>query len=160
IENVGIRPRFDSVDSESLRQGLSFCPGYTVDGNLASGPLSHNSHADREFGPALELWEGYAADPEIRFRASSGGLLTAIALYCLEKEQMAFVLHAGMDENSPWTNRTQKSFNKADLLSRAGSRYAPASPCDGLQSIEDSERPCVFIGKPCDATGAVLARQQ
>jgi coenzyme F420 hydrogenase subunit beta len=160
IENVGIRPRFDFVDPVALRNGLAVCPGYAVDGTLVSGPLPERAPTDREFGPALEIWEGYAADPEIRFRASSGGILTALALYCLEQEDMGFVLHAGMDEKRPLTNRTQRSFNRADLLTRTGSRYAPASPCDGLQSIEDSDRPCVFIGKPCDATGAMLARRQ
>lgn len=160
IEEVGIRPRFDSVDTESLRRGLTFCPGYTVDGTLAAGPLPKQSVADHEFGPALEIWEGHATDPEIRYRASSGGLLTALSLYCLEREDMAFVLHSGMDEEQPWMNRTHKSSTRAELLSRTGSRYAPASPCDGLQSIEDSDRSCVFIGKPCDATGATLARRQ
>jgi coenzyme F420 hydrogenase subunit beta len=160
IEDVGIRPRFDSADAESLRKGLAYCPGYAVDGALASGPLPLKSEADRAFGPALEIWEGHAADPEIRFQASSGGLLTALSLYCLENEGMGFVLHSGMDEDHPLRNRTVKSSSRAELLSRAGSRYAPASPCDGLQSIQDSDRPAVFIGKPCDAAGAMLSRKQ
>jgi coenzyme F420 hydrogenase subunit beta len=127
---------------------------------MATGPLPKVSEADHEFGPALEIWEGYARDPEIRYAASSGGLLSALALYCLEKENMAVVLHTAMDEAKPWTNRTVRSRNRAELLARTGSRYAPASPCDGLRSIQESDRPCVFIGKPCDAAGANLLRRQ
>jgi coenzyme F420 hydrogenase subunit beta len=160
IENVGIRPRFDSADPVALRKGLAVCPGYAVDGRLAGGPLPERAPKNREFGPALEIWEGHAADAEIRFHASSGGVLTAVALYCLEQEDMGFVLHTGVDEKRPLSNRTQQSYNRADLLSRTGSRYAPASPCDGLQSIQDSDRPCVFIGKPCDAAGAMMSRKQ
>lgn len=104
-----------------------------------------------EVGRALEIWEGYASDPEIRFKASSGGILSALALYCLEQENMEFVLHTGMDASKPWTNRTVQSRTRADILERAGSRYAPASPCDGLKAIEESTGPCVFIGKPCDS---------
>ena len=48
-------------------------------------------------GPYLEVWDGYAADDEIRRKASSGGALSALSLYCLEKENMESVLHTGMD---------------------------------------------------------------
>ena len=108
------------------------------------------SKADREFGHALEIWEGYAADPEIRHYASSGGILSALALYCLEKEGMEFVLHSAMDEAKPWANRTVQSRTRSEILACTGSRYSPASPCDGLRAIEESDGPCVFIGKPCD----------
>jgi coenzyme F420 hydrogenase subunit beta len=131
-----------------------------VDGNLTIGAVAKQTKADHEFGPSLEIWEGYSADPEIRFQASSGGLLSSIALYCLEKESMRFVLHTGMDREKPWLNRTVQSRNRAELLSRTASRYAPASPCDGLGAIEQSDGPCVFIGKPCDTAAASMARQQ
>lgn len=159
IANVGIRPRFDS-QCASCTKCLSICPGYQVDGQLATGPLPPRTEGDREFGQTLEMWEGFASDPEIRHKASSGGLLSALALYCLERENMEFVLHTGMDESKPWMNRTVQSRSREDLLKRTGSRYAPASPCDGLQAIEESARPCVFIGKPCDASAVVMLRKQ
>lgn len=156
IENKGIRPRFDNADCASCTQCLSICPGYTVDSKQVPG----NSNGELEFGPALEIWEGFASDPEIRFKASSGGALSAIALYCLERENMEFVLHTGMDEQKPWTNKTCQSRNRRELMERSGSRYAPASPCDGLEAIEKSSRPCVFIGKPCDAAAVMTVREQ
>jgi coenzyme F420 hydrogenase subunit beta len=160
IENQGIRPRFDSPDCGKCSSCLPICPGYTVDSSLMVGDLPKVSAADHDFGPALEIWEGYAADPEIRLRSSSGGLLTALSLYCLEREDMAFVLHTGMDQTKPWLNETVKSYNRTELLSNAGSRYAPASPCEGLGEIEKSDRPCVFVGKPCDTAATALARAQ
>ncbi len=160
VESVGIRPRFKSADCASCTECLSICPGYSVDASLVSGHAARPTEADHEFGPALEIWEGYAADPEIRYKASSGGLLTALALYCLENENMEFALHTGMDESKPWTNRTVQSRTREDLLRRTGSRYAPASPCDGLQAIEQSPRPCVFIGKPCDAAAVGKLREE
>lgn len=65
-----------------------------------------------------------------------------------------------MDEDKPWLNRTVQSRNRNEILSRTGSRYAPASPYDGLRAIEESDRPCVFIGKPCDAAGVTMLRRQ
>ena len=159
VEHVGIRPRFDSACA-SCTGCLSICPGYSVDGDLETGTLPKQTEADREFGPALEIWEGYASDPEIRYRASSGGILSALALYCLEREDMEFVLHTSMDEARPWANKTVQSRTRLDLMIRTGSRYAPASPCDGLRSIEESSRPCVFIGKPCDAAAVAMLRRE
>lgn len=160
IESVGIRPRFDSAACASCSECLSICPGYFVDGNMETGQLPKQTEADHEFGPALEIWEGHASDPELRYRASSGGILSALALYCLEYENMGFVLHAGMDGAKPWLNKTVQSRNRSELLARTGSRYAPASPCEGLQAIEESDRLCVFIGKPCDVAGVALLRRQ
>jgi coenzyme F420 hydrogenase subunit beta len=131
-----------------------------VDSALGPKQLPTASEADREFGPALEIWEGYASDPDLRYRGSSGGLLSTLALYCLEQENMAFVVHAAMDEAKPWTNKTVLSRNRSEILARTGSRYAPASPCDGLRAVEESDRTCVFIGKPCDAAGVALLRKQ
>jgi coenzyme F420 hydrogenase subunit beta len=160
IEGAGIRPKFLTNECGTCKECLNFCPGATVDSTLASGPLPKQSEADHEFGPALEIWEGYATDSDIRFRASSGGILSALSLYCLEKEEMRFVLHAGADPEAPWMNKTVQSRNREEILARTGSRYAPASPCDGLKAIEESNGPCVFIGKPCDTAGVFLARKE
>ncbi len=160
IETVGIRPRFQSAECAGCTECLSICPGYQVDANLAMGEHAEIGEGDPEVGPALEVWEGYAADPEIRRQASSGGLLSALALYCLEKEGMGFVLHTAMDETKPWTNKTIQSRNRSEILSRTGSRYAPASPCDELRLIEESDRPCVFIGKPCDTAAVAMLREK
>jgi len=130
IENVGIRPRFESSDCANCRACLAICPGYEVDAQLAIGPRRELSEFDHEFGETLEIWEGYAAAPDIRYRASSGGALTALALYCLEREGMEFVLHTAKDEQKPWMNYTVQSRSREDLLSRTGSRYSPASPCE------------------------------
>lgn len=158
-ERVGIRPHVDAARCSACDTCLAICPGHEIDGEMATGPCPEPRCADREFGLTLEIWEGYAADPELRRQASSGGALSALALYCLERESMRFVLHTGSDPAKPWLNRTVQSRNRADLLSRTGSRYAPASPCDGLRSIERSDGPCVFIGKPCDTAAAWKLRR-
>lgn len=159
IEAVGIRPRFNTAQCANCTECLSICPGYHVDANLIPEEPQEMSQDDYEVGRALEIWEGHATDPEIRHRGSSGGLLSALALFCLEKEGMEFVLHTGMDETKPWINKTVQSRNRRELLARTGSRYAPASPCDGLHRIEESARPCVFIGKPCDTTAVAMLRE-
>lgn len=111
------------------------------------------------WGPVYEVWEGHAADEEIRFAGSSGGAATAIALFCLEHLGFHGVLHTAARPDAPYLNHTVLSRTREELLARTGSRYAPASPCDGLQWIEDAPGPCVFIGKPCDVAAVQKARR-
>lgn len=153
IANDGIRPRIKDGDCDACGQCLEVCPGYST----VHAPFHRQPGLIRQlikgWGPVLELWEGFAADEEIRFCGSSGGLATALGLYCIEKEQMYAVLHIGADSQKPWENVTTLSRRRQDLLDRTGSRYAPASPCDGLSQIRQAPAPCVFMGKPCDVAG-------
>lgn len=139
---------------------LKVCPGYETShdarGKVTDGYLEE---LRKGWGPIFEVWEGYAADPEMRYYVSSGGLASALALYCLEKKRMYGVLHTGADENIPYLNKTVMSRTKRELLERTGSRYAPASPCDGLEDVEKAPQQCVFIGKPCDVTGVRKAQR-
>lgn len=132
---------------------LSACPGLGLthdDDAVASTPKALFDL----WGPVLEVWEGHATDAAVRFAGSSGGAATAIAAHCIEVGGMHGVLHTAARPTAPYLNHTVFSHSRAELLSAAGSRYAPASPCDGLSQIEDAMGPCVFIGKPCDVAAA------
>jgi coenzyme F420 hydrogenase subunit beta len=116
-------------------------------GNVRPDDFNH------EWGPVLEIWEGYATEPEIRFQGSSGGALTAISAYCLEQAGMYGVLHIGPDEHDPIRNRTRLSRTRQELLAASGSRYSPASVCNHLEWVEQAPGPCVIIGKPSEVAG-------
>ena len=157
----GRRPRFKGPrrtradDQEALR----VCPGLGLEHTF------DRSHPDliRElvagWGPVLEVWEGHATDDAIRFAGSSGGAASALALACIEQGGMHGVLHIKARADAPYLNHTVLSTTRKEILSATGSRYAPASPCDGLQLIEDAPEPCVFIGKPCDVAAVHKATQ-
>lgn len=154
IPFIGIRPIIDNKLCQNCCDCLSICPGYAIDVRK-----DYNTIKNDLIGSYLEIWEGYAADDEIRFRASSGGIISALACYCLEVEKMGLVLHTSMDESIPWQNRTSISTNKNQIINGAGSRYAPSSPCANLQYIKDSKQPCVVIGKPCDIAAVSMLRK-
>ena len=140
---------------------LKVCPGVSTSIQSIQSNSSKKlaeSHS-KQWGNFAELWEGYAADPEIRLMGSSGGLCTALSLFNLEHGLAGGVLHIGSDSKIPWQNKSYYSTTKEELLLRTGSRYSPASPCDSLQRIESAEYSSVFIGKPCDAAGLLMAQK-
>jgi len=89
-------------------------------------------------------------DDQIRCNGSSGGAATALSLHALESGSADFVLNTKASENEPHINQTVFCRNRKDLMSTTGSRYAPASPCDGLSAAKASGERFVFVGKPCD----------
>jgi coenzyme F420 hydrogenase subunit beta len=148
----GVRPLVANEKCGRCRDCLKVCPAYENDHRpLLDGP-GLIPDIKSACGPVLEIWEGHASDPQIRLMGSSGGLLTALSLFCLEREGMHGVLHIAGDPAEPIRNRTRLSRTREDLLAATGSRYAPASACDRLGLVEDASGPCVFIGQPSEVT--------
>ncbi len=156
----GRRPFERDLAARETGEALLVCPGIGLvhDRGLYEREGALQALLDG-WGPVLGVWEGYAADPEIRLAGSSGGAASALSLYCLEKESMAGVLHTASLKGAPILNETVMSTNRGELLARTGSRYAPASPAEGLMSIENAPTKCVFIGKPCDTAAVENARK-
>jgi coenzyme F420 hydrogenase subunit beta len=149
--DFGRRPRLKNQNlSTDCREVMAACPGIGLEHTFDTETPDVITDLLSGWGPILEVWEGYAADPEIRFQGSSGGAATALALHGLEQGGMAGALHVAPRSDVPYLNHTVMSTSREQLLAAAGSRYAPASPCDGLRMIEEAAKPCVFIGKPCD----------
>lgn len=138
---------------------LDCCPGAGLAHDRARPAPGEIGELHAAWGPVRALWEGYAADPQIRYAGSSGGVATALAAFCLEREEMAGTLHIGPRADVPYLNEPRFSRSRDELLAAAGSRYAPASPCERLDLIESEPRPSVFIGKPCDVAAVRMARR-
>ncbi|HEY5705667.1 MAG TPA: Coenzyme F420 hydrogenase/dehydrogenase, beta subunit C-terminal domain [Terrimicrobiaceae bacterium] len=154
----GVRPVVEANDCGSCRLCLDVCPAYENDHTSINSTPGLIEEVKPYYGPVLEIWEGHAADPEIRSAGSSGGLITALSLYCLEKEAMHGVLHIGQDPDDPLRNKTTLSRTRTQLMAKTGSRYAPASACDRLDLVESAPGPCVFIGQPTEVTALRKAR--
>jgi coenzyme F420 hydrogenase subunit beta len=154
----GIRPTIEGDDCGSCTLCLEVCPAYENDHTAINSAPDLIDEVKPYCGPALEIWEGHAADPEVRFAGSSGGLITALSLYCLEKEDMHGILHIGQDQANPLRNKTVMSRTRSELMANTGSRYAPASACDRLDLIESAPTPCVFVGQPTEVSALRKAR--
>lgn len=151
VPEYGRRPHMQSEPAAGpVEPAMEMCPGIQLTRPAIPDEMISMKKVCQAWGLMSQIWEGYAADPQIRYEGSSGGVSTALSLYAIEKLGMQGVLHTRYRGGAPYLNQTVFSTCREDLLAGAASRYSPASPCDSLHLIEQSEKPCVFIGKPCD----------
>ena len=148
-EAHGRRPRLKSTATAAESRELAeICPGREI----RFAPAK--TYDEAAWGPILEVWEGHALDPELRFRGSSGGVVSALALHGIEAGTAAGVVQVRARKDQPLLNETVISRSRTDVLAASASRYSPASPCERLPDVRADGRKHVFVGKPCDVAGA------
>ena len=131
-----------SPDQET--QIADVCPGIS----LTQDPAGRSD--DVLWGPIVGLRSGYATDPLLRRKASSGGVLSAILMHLLEAGTIDAALQTGAAPSIPIGNATVLSATSEEILRAAGSRYAPSTPLAELEQRLSSSSRFAFVGKPCD----------
>jgi coenzyme F420 hydrogenase subunit beta len=137
------------LDESTLERINTICPGTRIEGAAIEAAGSRATH-DLVWGPAERLAIGYAADPEVRFRASTGGVLTALGQFLLASGRAKFVLHVAASGKEPMRTERRLSFDAASVIEGAGSRYGPAAPLIDFTTLLDRAEPFALIAKPCD----------
>jgi coenzyme F420 hydrogenase subunit beta len=139
------------LDHATLARINAVCPGTRIGGADPSAS-SEAAQRDTVWGPAERLSIGYAGDPAVRFRGSTGGVLTALGQFLLSSGRVQFILHVGASKSAPMRSERRLSFDAASVLENAGSRYGPAAPLVDFSEILDRGQPFALIAKPCDIT--------
>ena len=133
------RPINQIFDEISLKS----CPGI--------GVVQNNfENYDLSWGPILSCETGYAYSDEIRKMGSSGGVITALLYMCLREKIVDAVIQTGVSSSNPLANETKIISTKDELITNAGSRYAPSSPLSVVRSLIGNSKKYAFVGKPCD----------
>ncbi|MEL6830264.1 MAG: Coenzyme F420 hydrogenase/dehydrogenase, beta subunit C-terminal domain [Pseudomonadota bacterium] len=139
------RPELSAeLSVEENRQIDAVCPG------LRQKVVSADRYDDVLWGPYLDVSTGHATDPELRFKASSGGALSAILQFLVDSGRVDGVVETGPDADLPTANATVLNTSRGDILASAGSRYAPSSPLAGLDIYLGGPKKYAIVGKPCD----------
>jgi coenzyme F420 hydrogenase subunit beta len=137
------------LDGPTLELINAICPGTRVEG-AADGAAASRAAQDVVWGPAQELAIGYAGDPRVRHRGSTGGVLTALGQFLLASGRATFILHVAASPTEPMRTERRLSFDAASVLEGAGSRYGPAAALVDFTALLDRGEPFAMIAKPCD----------
>jgi coenzyme F420 hydrogenase subunit beta len=134
----------EPIGRQKLTYVRSLCPGITVRQPEAKRGIH------KIYGPFKTFKVGFSTDKNIRTRASSGGVITGLLCYLLDKSLVDGVLHVGKDPSNPLKSVACFSRTKSEIVDRSGSRYAPASLLVELVEILAKGYKIAIVGKPCD----------
>ncbi len=145
-----LRPRARRTlsDAENARI-VAVCPGVSV-----RGPFGRElANPDPVWGDIRATYEGWATDPGIRYRASAGGVMTAINRYLLESGRADFIVQVRPGGPDALTSEPVFVRDPEQLLTGAQSRYAPSAPLSAINAaLATGEKFAVSL-KPCDVAG-------
>jgi coenzyme F420 hydrogenase subunit beta len=122
------------------------CPGSTV-APWAEAPNTHFA-----WGPWRSIGTGYSTDPDLRYSASSGGMISALALQAMDAGLVDAVVQVGRHSDDPIRNAVYVSNDTDGVRKWVGSRYGPSSPLADIGTLLADTRRFAFVGKPCDVS--------
>ena len=124
---------------------LASCPGVTVEPRVEPGLKS-----DPIWGSYSSMRYAWAGDPDVRFRAATAGVLTALGVHLLRSKKANFILQISVDPEQPMRSRWALSESPQQVIGNSGSRYGPTAPLAGLLEALNRGEPFAIIAKPCD----------
>ncbi len=134
-------PELDNVDISIMSK---VCP--------ASGHALHSYQDGTIWGQVNKAFLGWSSNEEIRKKSSSGGVLTSLCCFLLDKKIVDGIIQTRRSVVDIRQAETIVSKTIEDVLSCMGSRYTTSSPLKELNSYIEEGKRYAFVGKPCDVS--------
>ncbi len=122
----------------------------------AAHSIAGNNY-DLIVGSYRSIYLGYSNDYDIRFNGASGGIVTSILIYLLEKKYVDWVITVSPNSDSPLRPKVIIT-NSIDQIRQAkGSRYCPVPIDLAIKQILNTNATFAIVGLPCHIMAIKLA---
>lgn len=134
---------------------VEVCPGHEVNFAALNEAAFGRQPDDRLSGNYFGCYTGYAADENVRYNSSSGGMVSALLIYALENRIINGALVTRMNPAKPLDPQPFIARTREEILSASGSKYCPVPANIALAEILKSEKGEKFavVGLPCHMHG-------
>lgn len=147
-------PKFDSESCVNCGLCYSSCPGK----GFQFQKLKENAvHWDDRIGPYVSFVTCHATDSLLRKNGASGGTVSAIFQYVLEKQLVQKILCVRKN------GEKYEAFLTDDVVALSqtqGSKYIPVPLNAALKKIIKNEYTVAVVGTPCELQGIRLASEK
>jgi coenzyme F420 hydrogenase subunit beta len=99
-------------------------------------------------GPYKQISIGYSTDPVIRRTSASGGALSAILIFLLEKKMIDGAVVTAMSPTEPWLSQPFIATSREEILQAAQSKYIITSVNEIIPEIANFHGKLAFVGLP------------
>ena len=127
------------------QKDIEFCNNYCP----ANG--KYNSNLSGEiFGKYINAYHGWSNNNKVRYKASSGGMITEVCNFLLDTKKVDYIIQIGTDPNTPYKTKIYISNSNQNIFECAGSRYSESHTLENITEIINLEKKYALVGKPCD----------
>lgn len=109
-----------------------------------------NTITDPILGDYISLHRGNAADESIRYKAASGGVVTALLSYMFDERIIDKAVAVAAKKDDPSVSVATVLRDRGDAFAAAGSRYAFVSIRSELQALASMNTRVACVGLSCD----------
>jgi coenzyme F420 hydrogenase subunit beta len=110
-------------------------------------------------GHYRDIHIGFSTDPQIRLNSASGGIISSILTWLLEKKMIDGAVVLGMSEDEPWLARPFIATTREEILQAAQSKYIIAPVNEILPEIGRFEGNLAYVGLPGQVQSIRLLQQ-
>ncbi|MBI9033400.1 MAG: Coenzyme F420 hydrogenase/dehydrogenase, beta subunit C-terminal domain [Bacteroidales bacterium] len=99
-------------------------------------------------GPYHNIYIGYTPNEQVRRNGASGGIISAVLIYLLEKGEIDGAITLRMSKEKPWLSEAFIATSKEEILEAAQSKYTISSVNEILPQAEKFEGKLAYVGLP------------
>ena len=144
------KPIIDTSLQENMASEIyPYCSGKGFDFPAFRKTLYGPDARSHDFiGAYRQIYIGYARDEKVRKNAASGGILSAILLWLLEKGKVDGVVTLAMSDEEPWLTKPVIATTAEEILEAAQSKYIISSTNELLPEIGGFKGTLAYVGLP------------
>ena len=146
-------PKVDISKCDDCSFCQKICP--VSDGNIIklSEKIFGRKITDILVGNILGCYTGYSTSQRIRYESASGGLITQLLIFALERELIDGALVTKMREVDPLKTESFIARTKDEILEASKSKYCPTPANVALIEILKRNGKYAVVGLPCHIRG-------
>jgi coenzyme F420 hydrogenase subunit beta len=132
---------------------FALCPGKGYNIIEESSGLYGPAPYDLDLGHVDSCCAAFSNDRDVLANASSGGLMSQIAIYLLENDLVDRVLVTNFTYDSAPRAACMLAGSKSEILNSQGSKYCPVDLSSAVREIKHSNYRVAVLGTPCHIAG-------
>lgn len=131
------------------------CPGHEVDFKTLNSEIFGKESESILTGNYLNCYTGHTTSYNIKYNASSGGLITSILIFALETKLISGAIVTRMNQDNPLEPEPFIARTKDEIISASKSKYCPVPVNIILKEVINAKNGEKFavVGLPCHIHG-------
>jgi len=107
---------------------------------------NNSAHFHEYTGPFENIYIGFSKDQVVRRNSASGGIISAILIYLLEKGEIDGAVVLKMSRQKPWLSRPFIATTREEVIEAAQSKYTISSVNEILPALEAFKGTVAYVG--------------